>query len=93
MLMYLPTKSELTRTTKSSGLKSMSFNAAIQLGCDVVAQPLGIQTQLQIAQRRDAGAPAFAHLLAADGDEAVHVDVVRHLCAPLKCNIAGQNKV
>jgi hypothetical protein len=54
---------------------------AVELGRDVVAQPLGVHADVEVAQRRDAGAAALAHLLAADGDEAVHVDAVGHLAA------------
>ena len=81
MLTYLPTRSLLTRATKSSGLKSMSSTLRVQLGGDVVAQPLRVQAELEVAQRRDAGAAALAHLLAADGDEAVHEHVGRRLAA------------
>ncbi len=45
----------------------------IQLGRDVVAQPLWIQAHLQVPQRIDAGAAALGHLLPAHGDEPVHV--------------------
>ena len=81
MLTYLPTRSVLTRATKSSGLKSMSSTLRVQLGGDVVAQPLGVHAELEVAQRRDAGAAALAHLLAADRDEAVHEHVVGRLAA------------
>ena len=52
MLTYLPTRSLLTRATKSSGLKSMSSTLRVQLGRDVVAQPLGVHAELEVAQRR-----------------------------------------
>ena len=58
------------------------FDMAVQLGGDVVAQRLGVQPQLQVLQRVDAGAPALAHLVAAvDGQEAVNEDVVGRLAA------------
>ncbi len=57
------------------------LDLGIELGRDVVAQPLGVHAEFEVFQRRDPGAPALAHLLAADGDEAVHEDVVRRLAA------------
>ena len=65
MLTYLPTRSLLTRATKSSGLNSTSSTCPFELGGDVVAQPLGVHADLEVAQRREAGAAALAHLLAA----------------------------
>ena len=80
MLTYLPIRSLLTRATKSSGLNSTSSMRALSLARDVVAQPLGIHPELEIAQRRQAGAAALRHLLAArQRDEAVHVDRVGRL--------------
>ena len=55
------------------------FDPAVQLGGDVIAQPFGIHAELEIAQRRDAGAATLAHLFAADGDESVHVDPIGRL--------------
>ncbi len=52
------------------------LHARIELGGEVVAQPLGVHADIEIAQRRDAGAAALAHLGAADRDEAVHVHPV-----------------
>ncbi len=63
------------------GVEIDVLDAAVQLGGDVVAQPFGVQADLEVAQRTDAGTAALAHLLAADGDEAVHEDAVRHLAA------------
>ena len=53
----------------------------VELGRDVVAQPLGVQAQVEVLQRRDAGAAALAHLVAAQRDEAVHEHVVGRLAA------------
>jgi hypothetical protein len=63
------------------GVEVEVLDAGVELGGDVVAQPLGVHAELQVAQRADAGAAALAHLLAADGEVAVHVDAVRHLAA------------
>ena len=71
----------LTRAMKSSGLKSMSSTLRVELGGDVVAQPLGVHAERRGSlQRVDAGAAALAHLLAADRDEAVHEDAGRAPC-------------
>src|SRR5204863_631714 len=51
----------------------------VQLGCDVVAEPFRIQSEVEIEVRADAGPARFRHLLAGEGDEAVHVDPVGHL--------------
>src|SRR5690606_34449605 len=41
----------------------------------------GVHADFQVAQRRDAGAPAFGHFFAADGDEAVYVQTVGRFAA------------
>jgi hypothetical protein len=63
------------------GVELDILDAGVELGGDVVAQPLGVQPQLEVAQRAQAGAAALAHLLAAHGDEAVHEHMVGHLAA------------
>ena len=52
------------------------LDARIQLGADVVAQPLRIHPDREISQRADAGAAGLGHLLAGHRDEAVRVDVI-----------------
>ena len=81
MLTYLPTRSLLTRAMKSSGLKSRSSTRAFSLARDVVTQPLGIEAEVHVALRRDAGPARLRHLLAGEGDEAVDEDVVGGLAA------------
>src|SRR6266851_850302 len=78
--MYLPTKSLFTLAMKSSGLKSRSSTFALSFG-DVIAQPFRVHAEAEVAQRVDARAARFRHLVARDGDEAVNVDVVRRLVA------------
>ena len=63
------------------GVEVDVLDSAAELGRDVVAQPLGVHAELEVAQGRDARAATLAHLLAADGDEAVRVDAVGHLAA------------
>ena len=54
----------------------------VELGGDVVAQPLRVHAQRQVLERVQAGATALAHLLAVvDGHEAVHEDVGRRPAA------------
>ncbi len=60
------------------GVEVDVLDVRAQLGSDVVAQPLRVQPDLEIAQRADPGAARLGHLLARHRDEAVHVDVVRH---------------
>ncbi len=55
------------------------LDVRIQLGADVVAQPLRIHSDLEIAQRADAGSARLGHLLARNRDEAMGVDVIGHL--------------
>ena len=55
--------------------------AAVELGGDVVAQPLGVHAQAQVLERVQAGAAALAHFLAAHRQEAVHEHRVGHLAA------------
>jgi hypothetical protein len=59
----------------------MRLDIAVELCGDVVAQPLGIHFEIEIAQRVDTRAARFGHLVARDGDEAVDVNVVRRLVA------------
>ena len=63
------------------GVEVDVLDLGVELGRDVVAQPLGVQADLEVLQRRDAGAAALAHLLAVHGDEAVHEDLVGRLAA------------
>ena len=94
MLTYLPTRSLLTRATKSSGLKSRSSTLRVELGGDVVAQPLGVQAELEVAQRARCRCRATCDIFSPrDRDEAVHVDVGRAPCGRENCSIAGQNSV
>ena len=79
MLTYLPTRSLLTRREEIVGIEVEVLDVGVQLGGDVVAQPLGVHAELEIAQRVDAGAARLGHLLAGNADEAVDVDVVGHL--------------
>ena len=51
----------------------------VQLGRDVIAQPFRVHADIEVTQRRDAGTARLRHLLAADGNEAMHEDIVRHL--------------
>jgi hypothetical protein len=69
------------------------FVAAVELGGNVVAQPLGVHAQAQVLQRVKAGAAALAHLLAVvHRQKAVHKHWLGTL-RPLKCSMAGQNSV
>ena len=54
------------------------LDAAVELGGEVVAQPLGVHAEVKIGERADARAARLAHLLAVDRHEAVHVDVIGH---------------
>src|SRR5688572_33175521 len=63
---------------KIIGIEVDILDAAIELGRDVVAQPFRIHTDVEVAQRADAGAARFGHFFSANLDEAVHVDVVWH---------------
>ena len=51
----------------------------VQLCGEVVAQPFGVETELDVALRRDAGAARLRHLPAFERDEAVHEHVRRRL--------------
>ena len=76
------------------GVEVDVLDAAVQLGGDVVAQPLRVHARAPgSCSGLDAGAAALAHLLAVDGEEAVHEDRGRAPCGPLNCSIAGQNSV
>src|SRR5437773_1690989 len=57
------------------------LHVRIQLRRNVIPQPLRIHSELEIAERVDPRAARFRHLVARDGDETVHVDVVRRLVA------------
>ena len=57
------------------------LDVGVELGGDVVAQPLRVHAELEVAQRADAGAARLRHFVARDGDEAVYVDVVGRLVA------------
>ena len=57
------------------------FVAAVELGGDVVAQPLGVHAQAQVFEWVQTGAAALAHFLGVDGQKAVHKDRVRCLAA------------
>ena len=59
------------------------LDLAVQLGGVVVAQPLGVQTLVEIALRRDEGAAALAHLLSADSQIAVGEDAGRRAQASI----------
>ena len=64
------------------GVEVNVFVAAIEFGGQVVAQPLGVHAEFQVLQGVQAGATAFAHLLAVvDGQEAMHKHFVRHFAA------------
>ena len=61
------------------GLREVDvLDAGVHLGGKVVAEPFGVHAELEVLQRRDAGAAALGHLLAVDGHEAVGVDVIGH---------------
>ena len=45
---------------------------------EVQQDEVGVHAELEVLQRRDAGAAALGHLLAVDGHEAVGVDVIGH---------------
>ena len=57
----------------------MSSTRAVELRRDVVAQPLRDRGRGRGSVGADARAARLRHLLARERDEAVHVDVVRHL--------------
>ena len=75
------------------GVEVEVLDAAVELGADVVAQPLGVEAEFEVAQRADAGAAALAHLGAAHREVAVHADAVGRSLRPLNLSIAGQNSV
>ncbi len=76
------------------GIEVEILDVRIQLGADVVAQPLRIHSDLEIAQRADAGAARLGHFLAGYRDEAMGVDVIGHFVGrPANFSIAGQNSV
>src|SRR3954466_8663301 len=51
---------------------------AVQLRSDVVAQPLRIHAEFEIAQWAYASTAGLRHLRAGYGDEAVYVNVIRY---------------
>jgi hypothetical protein len=51
------------------------LDLGVQLEGDVVTQPFRVHAQVQVAQRRDAGAARLGHFLVVDGQVAVHVDL------------------
>ena len=61
------------------GIEIEVLDVGIELGGEVVPQPLRIHADLQVAQRADARAARLGHLLARNRDEAVRVHVVGHL--------------
>src|SRR5690606_9828172 len=61
---------------KGRGVTFDICDVRIELGGDVVAHPFGIHADVEVAQRRNAGAAALGHFFAADGDETVHVQRV-----------------
>jgi hypothetical protein len=81
MLMYLPTRSELTRSDEVVRVEVHVLDVGVELGGDVVAQPLRVHAEFQVAS----GSMPVPRLLLifspVDGDEAVHEDVVRRLAA------------
>ena len=59
------------------GVEVDVLDRRVQLGGDVVAQPLRVHPELEVLERAHPGAARLGHLLAGEGDEAVHVHVVR----------------
>src|SRR6266581_7844042 len=57
------------------GIEIKVFDVRVELRCDVIAQPLRVHAEAEVAQRVDARAARFRHLVARDGDETVNVDV------------------
>ena len=56
--------------------------AAVELGGQVIAQPLGVHAQFQVLQGVQTGASALAHFFAVvHGQEAVHKNLVGHFAA------------
>src|SRR5438067_4522183 len=55
------------------------LDAVVELRGDVVAQPLRIHSNVEVALRTDAGPARLGHLLAGHGNEAMYVDVGRQL--------------
>ena len=54
------------------------LHGGIHFRRQVIAQPVRVHADFEVAQRADTGAARLGHLLAADGDEAVHVHLVGH---------------
>ena len=64
------------------GVEVNVFVARRELGRQVVAQPLGVHAQAQVLERVQAGAAAFAHLLAVvHRQKAVHKNIGRRFAA------------
>ena len=55
------------------------LDLVVEFGGDVVAQPFRVQAEVEIVVGADTRAARFGHLLAERGQEAVYVDVIRHL--------------
>ena len=61
------------------GIEVDVLDLRVQLRCDVVAQPLGIEPEVEVDVGAHARAARLRHLLAGGRDEAVDEHVVRHL--------------
>ena len=61
------------------GIEVDVLDLRVELGGDVIAQPLGIEAEVEIDVGADAGAARLRHLLAGGRQEAVDEHVVRHL--------------
>ena len=61
------------------GVEVEILDVRVQLGTDVIAQPLGVHPDLEITQRADAGPAGLGHFLAGHRDEAMGVDVIGNL--------------
>jgi len=70
------------------------LDVRIQLGADVVAQPLRIHPDREIAQRADAVPRDLDIFSPGHGDEAMRIYVIGHLVGgPANFSMAGQNSV
>ena len=61
------------------GIEVDVLDLRVELRGDVVAQPLGIEAEVEVDVGADAGAARLRHLLAGGREEAVDEHVVRHL--------------
>ena len=67
---------------KIIGIEVDVFVATIELGGQVVAQPLGVHAEFEVLQRVQSSAPALAHLFAVvHREKAMHKHFVGHLAA------------